>query len=80
MEDPSRPPITMYSVPASEKRLAQLKRGLSEEDKHLADRLHSLRSHSHDGNKGRIDEEEIKARLARLKGIILFIRLYSNNN
>jgi len=80
LENPSRPPITVYRQPAREARLAQLKRGLSIEDQQLADRLESLRKNDHPrqanghhhggsgGGGGGTTSEEIEARLARLKG------------
>jgi hypothetical protein len=67
----------VYRQPARDVRMAQLKHGLSVEDQQLADRLNSLRkdesetSSTTQGDQRRRSEqmeEEIKARLARLKG------------
>lgn len=78
MDNPAKPPITVYKQSPREVRLAQLKRGLSEEDKKIADRLESLMKHDHADGKthgGRKTsepiQEEIEARLARLKGMEL---------
>jgi hypothetical protein len=80
MENPARPPITVYKMPERELRLAQLKKGLSIEDQHIADRLESLRRSNHSSHHDDASnsdrrkstenpEKDIEARLARLKGV-----------
>ncbi|CAL8080733.1 unnamed protein product [Orchesella dallaii] len=77
MDDPAKPPITVYRQPARQVRLQELKRGLSVEDQHILERLESLKkdddllvrsSASQRRRTSEKIEEEIAERLARLKG------------
>jgi len=73
MENPSKPPITVYKFPQREIRLAQLKKGMSIEDQQIAERLQNLRSSRSDSEtssdrRKSSDNSDIEARLARLKG------------
>lgn len=63
LENPSRPPITVYQT---NDRLQRLKKGLSQEDYQIAERLEKLRE---DRKKGPLpSDNEIKERLAKLRG------------
>ncbi|ODM93165.1 Abscission/NoCut checkpoint regulator [Orchesella cincta] len=77
MDDPAKPPITVYRQPSRQVRLQELKRGLSVEDQQIVERLESLKKdddslvRSSAGQRKRTSEkieEEIAERLARLKG------------
>lgn len=62
LDNPSRPPITVYQ---SNTKMQQLKRGLSEADQEIADRLEKLRE---DRKQGPIPSDtEIRERLAKLR-------------
>ncbi|XP_077299769.1 abscission/NoCut checkpoint regulator isoform X2 [Arctopsyche grandis] len=62
LDNPSKPPITLYQ---SSSRMQQLKRGLSEADQEIADRLEKLRE---DRKKGPTPSDvEIRDRLAKLR-------------
>jgi len=66
MDDPGKPPITLYR---ESNRVAALKRGLSIEDQKIVDRLQELRGDSRRRKSTEtIGEEEVAARLAKLKG------------
>jgi len=68
LDNPTRPPITVYR----ENKLSNLQRGLSVEDQKIVERLKELRSNSVDDQnrrrKSEPAEEEVAARLARLRG------------
>lgn len=73
MDDPAKPPITVYHQPTRAVRLRELKRGLSIEDQNILERLESLKKDDSILTTGRRSstgkpEEEIAERLARLKG------------
>lgn len=77
MDDPAKPPITVYKQQVRRVGLEELRRGLSFEDQELVERLESLKKDDNDnqgGSRGRRSsekmEDEIAQRLARLKGII----------
>jgi len=66
LDDPGKPPITLYR---ESNRVAELKRGLSIEDQKIVDRLEGLREvRRRKSEQVEPDEDEVAARLAKLKG------------
>lgn len=78
MDDPAKPPITVYQQSVRQRGFQELRKGLSVEDQRLLERLESLKNDdSGDLNKSRRKsshkiEDEIAQRLARLKGTKYF--------
>ncbi len=73
MDDPAKPPITVYQQSVRQRGFQELRRGLSIEDQRILERLESLKKDDSEDLKSRRKssdkiEDEIAQRLARLKG------------